>query len=526
MPRRMLSLVAAAVLAATGTIASGQPAGATGHLDNPGFEADGATQSPTGWSESSGTGHRGASFVEPGGHGGDFRLTHWADMDYTVTTSRTLFGLRNGTYTLAAWVRSDGDQTAAHIGLRDCGRTEQRTELPRTGGSDWVRIVVSTKVTTKRCTIVLHSEGTPGDWAHFDDIEFARGAPDPLTVRGGDVSTLKKNEDFGAVYYDRDGDRDDALSILRGHGMNWARLKVWVNPTDGYNTKAHVLEMARRIKALRMGLVIDFHYSDTWADPGKQFKPRAWEALSFPDLQQAVYDHTYDVLRSLWRQGTPAHIAQIGNEINGGMLWPDGRWDNWDGLAALLTSASTAVSDASPRTEVMLHLAEGGNNGGHVWWFDNATSRGVPFDVIGVSHYTFWHGTYGALQANIADLSARYDKDVIVMETAWGFTLAENDSTENIFNASLRQAVGYPASPAGQAKALRDMFTVLAGVPGNRVRGAFYWEPTWTAVEGAGWDPDDPTSGDGWENQAVFDYEGRALPAIEEFAGPQRRNRH
>ena len=188
--------------------------------------------------------------------------------------------------------------------------------------------------------------------------------------------------------------------------------------------------------------------------------------------------------------------------------------DNWDGLAALLTAGSDAVHAASPGTKVVLHLAEGGNLGGHQWWFDQATA-GAPFDVIAVSHYVYWHGTLGALQANLMNLSTRYGKPVLVAETAYGFTTAERDHEANIFTADLAGVGGYPATPRGQATALRDLLTVVAGVPG--ALGAYYWEPTWTAAPGAGWDPADPSSGDGWENQALFDYHDRALPALSVF---------
>jgi arabinogalactan endo-1,4-beta-galactosidase len=237
--------------------------------------------------------------------------------------------------------------------------------------------------------------------------------------------------------------------------------------------------------------------------------------LPFERLTQAVYDHTFDVLSALRAQGTPADLVQVGNEINGGMLWPDGRWDNWDGLAALLKAGGRAVRDSTPRAKIVLHLAEGGDNGGHRWWFDNAVARGVPFDVIAVSHYTYWHGPLGYLQANLLDLSGRYGKPLLVAETAYGFTTAEQDHEKNIFTAELAATAGWPATPRGQAEALRDLFHTVAAVPG--ALGVVYWEPTWTAVEGAGWDPADPTSGDGWENQALFDYQGRALPAIDVF---------
>src|SRR5690606_31642149 len=147
-----------------------------------------------------------------------------------------------------------------------------------------------------------------------------------LAIRGADVSSLAKSEALGGVYRYADGRRGDALAILRDAGVNHIRLKVWVNPADGYNTKRQVLAIAARAKALGQKVLVDFHYSDTWADPGKQTKPAAWENLSFDELRQAVYDHTADVLGALAAQGTPADMAQIGNELNGGLLWPDGRY--------------------------------------------------------------------------------------------------------------------------------------------------------------------------------------------------------
>jgi arabinogalactan endo-1,4-beta-galactosidase len=301
--------------------------------------------------------------------------------------------------------------------------------------------------------------------------------------------------------------------------VNYGRLKVWVNPADGYNNRARVLDMATRIKAQGMRVLIDFHYSDAWADPGQQNKPAAWRSFSVAQLRQAVYDHTFDVLSGLAAQGTPADMAQVGNEINDGMLWPEGRAStNWANLASFLTAGAQAVRAASPSTRVVLHLAEGGNNSQHRWWFDNAVSRGVPFDVIAVSHYLYWHGSAASLRSNLTDLASRYGRDVFVAETAYGFTTAQDDAEPNIFNASLASAGGFPASSSGQTSALRAVLDAVAAVPNGRGLGAFYWEPTWTAVTGSGWDPNNPSSGNGWENQALFDYNDRALPALGVFA--------
>ena len=161
--------------------------------------------------------------------------------------------------------------------------------------------------------------------------------------------------------------------------------------------KTEILEMAARLKSQGIKLLVDFHYSDNWADPGKQNKPAAWKDYDFEQLKQAVYDHTYDVCSSLVAQGTPPDMIQIGNEINAGMLWPDGDYNHFDNLAALLKAGYQAVKDCSPSTLVMLHIAEGGDNDLARWWFDNITRRDVPFDVIGISYYPFWHGSLAAV---------------------------------------------------------------------------------------------------------------------------------
>jgi arabinogalactan endo-1,4-beta-galactosidase len=339
-----------------------------------------------------------------------------------------------------------------------------------------------------------------------------------LSIMGADVSSLKKSEDLGGIYLNENGTRGDALQILNNHGLNYIRLRVWVDPADGYHDKTELLIMAKRAYALDIKVLVDFHYSDTWADPGKQYKPAAWEGLDFEGLKQALYDHTYDVCSSLAAQGTPPDMVQIGNEINNGMLWPDGKADQWDNLAALLKAGYRAVKDASPTTPVMLHLAEGGKNAETRWWFDNAIQRGVPFDLIGVSYYAYWHGTLADLRNNLNDISDRYDKDVIVVETAYPFTAKEKDFQTNTIKGA--GVSGYPLTPQGQEKMLADVMAAVRAVPGGRGLGIFYWDATWTAVGGNGWDPAESLSGNAWENQALFDYENKPLPAMELFGIP------
>ena len=354
-------------------------------LINPGFEDQEPDGMPLGWNT---TGSAEAIDVEDRGHSGNFRLTHQGSEAYQAETWQTITGLANDWYTLRAWVRSSGGQNAVYIALK-CGSDEKRVAVPSTSpGYRWMQLVVSNKAVDGQCTVSLYSDGNPDTWASFDDVELVTGRS-ALSILGADISSLKKSEDMGGVYRYADGTQADALQILKDHGLNYARLRVWVDTADGYHDKAEILEMASRLKNKGIKLLVDFHYSDNWADPGKQIKPAAWKDYDFEQLKKAVYEHTLDVCNSLVAQGTPPDMVQVGNEINAGMLWPDGDYQHMDNLAALLKEGYRAVKDCSSSTTVMLHLAEGGDNDLYRWWFDSMVQREVPFDVIGISYYPY-----------------------------------------------------------------------------------------------------------------------------------------
>jgi len=511
----MKKILTALALCAAAVAVPGQVAQAASTITNGGFETGGASQTPSGWSTYVTTGAATADFSEVGGHSGSYQLAHWASTAYKIETYQYLSGLTNGTYTLRAWVRS-GTSSQSWLALKGCGSTDKVTYVPAVG--DWVQVAVTQTVTNNQCTISLNSSAAANGWANFDDITFTSGST-ALAVKGADVSSLPKNEAFGGKYYTSAGVQGDALTILKNNGANYARLKVWVNPADGYNNKARVLAMATRAKALGMGLLVDFHYSDTWTDPGKQAKPAAWTSLSFAALKTAVYNHTYDVLNALKAQGTTADMVQVGNEINDGMLWEDGRSANFANLAGLINSGYSAVKAVSSSTKVILHVANGGNNSLFRWWFDSAATYGANYDVIGVSYYSYWHGTLAAFQTNINDIAARYSKPVLITETAYPFTTASDDSFTNMVT-SATPVSGYPASSAGQSAMFRDVMSIVQAVPNGRGMGVIYWEPTWTAVTGSGWDPTNSASGNEWENQALFDFNDKALPAITQFSHP------
>jgi arabinogalactan endo-1,4-beta-galactosidase len=505
---------------------------------NPGFDADNnGVANPTGWSA---RGDVNASYTEWGGRT-QWRLTHWSPNAYNVDTFQTLNNVPEGWYTASVWGRRSNGNNNTYLSLQ-CGNEVENTYVPVAWSGQWVQMVASVRAHgNDSCTIDLHSDADAGEWVNFDDVAFTPGRT-RLAIAGADVSSLNKSVAFGGQYFDEDGDVDrarkdgekhdfgdreitNALTILKQHGVDYIRLRVWVNPADGYHNKHEILKMGRLADAVGLKLLVDFHYSDTWADPGTQTKPAAWASYTVPQLAKAVYDFTYSVCDGLADQGTPAAMVQIGNEINSGMLFPDGStWNppNWNNLAEFINAGASAAKAAHRETKVMLHLANGWDNGGSRWWFDNITALGVPFDVIGFSFYNYWGpnggiASLGDLQYNLGDISARYNKDVVVVETAYPFTLNDADGFPNSIGWPSQLVAGYPATTAGQAANLRDVIAVVRSVPNGHGLGVFYWDATWTAVPGNGWDPTNPASGDSWENQALFDFNDRALPAMSEL---------
>ncbi|MFE9746797.1 arabinogalactan endo-beta-1,4-galactanase [Saccharothrix saharensis] len=339
----------------------------------------------------------------------------------------------------------------------------------------------------------------------------AVSAAGTLSMLGADVSTAQRALELGAKYYDASGVARDPLDILKAAGVNYIRLRVWNNPKSGYNNKAKVLAYARSVKAKGLKLLVDFHYSDTWADPGKQYKPAAWADHGIGRLQTDVYDYTYDVCSSLKAQGTTPDSVQIGNEINVGMLWNDGKVVNNDftNLSLLLKAGYNATKACNGGTQVMIHTANADSLDHARWFYDGIRAKGVAWDITALSYYCMWHGTLSNLYNVITDVRSRYGKNVVLAETAYPFTTGNADSTGNSITTG---CAGYPLTWSGQA----TNFAHVQNTARNAgAIGVFYWEPTWYAVPGNGWDPADIAgSGNGWDNMAVFDWSGRLNPNV------------
>lgn len=308
--------------------------------------------------------------------------------------------------------------------------------------------------------------------------------------KGADVSWLPQMEASGYKFYDSDGSQKDCLQLLKERGMNTIRLRVFVNPSNdkrsGHCSPEETIAMAVRVQKMGMRIMIDFHYSDTWADPGHQTKPAAWANLSFEDLKKEVYKHTFEVLSDLKKKGVTPEWVQIGNEIPSGMLYPEGKIvnnQNWNQLSDLLNKGYEATKDVNPNIKVIVHVDQGNNSGRFRWFFDNLTKQNTKYDVIGMSYYPYWLGyekgkeelkdynkTIMDLENNMKDMVTRYNKEVMIVEVGGDYTLEQD--TKNMLTA---------------------VINAVKSVPNNKGLGVLYWEPQgakpWSGYQLNAWQP-------------------------------------
>lgn len=349
-------------------------------------------------------------------------------------------------------------------------------------------------------------------------------------MKGMDISVQHEIEQLGATYYN-DGEEGDAIRILSNYHVNAVRLRVWNHPYDanhkpyggGTNDLATTIQIAKRAVQHGMSLLLDLHYSDFWADPETQVKPQAWQDLSGEELEDAVYRFTFDTLRELDEQHVLPEMIQIGNEITNGLLWPDGRLENSQAMIRLLAAGIQAVRDYNPTIRTVIHLDQGGDNALYRKWFDLAAEANLDYDIIGMSYYPFWHGTLEQLIQNMNDVSSRYDKDILIVETAFPFTTEQINSEVMIFTEEHRDTASYRVDPQGQREFMLDLMNAIQSVNNDRGLGFFYWEPTWINLAEARWTTEEgkkylnktSTAGNVWANLALFDLHGHALPALQ-----------
>lgn len=312
---------------------------------------------------------------------------------------------------------------------------------------------------------------------------------------GADLSFLKDAEDKGFSFRENDEARP-GLQIFRDHGYNWIRLRLFHTPTQLPNNLSYTIEQAKKAKEAGMKFLLDYHYSDTWADPGKQFIPAAWKGYSHIQLVRAVFEYTRETTKAFREAGVLPDMVQIGNEVINGMLWPDGKIpENWNNFAELVRAGINGVNagcDSLTRPKIMIHIDQGGNKSRTKYFFDKFMSYGIDFDYIGQSYYPWWHGSLLDLRSNMFFMAETYRKPVILVEVAYCSSPTEYK----------KKPAPFPETPEGQKEFLDEVNKIVLNTPGNLGQGIFWWEPA--------------TNG-GRSTRDFFDEKGNVLPVITVF---------
>ena len=366
-------------------------------------------------------------------------------------------------------------------------------------------------------------------------------------ILGVDVSTYLEELSHGAKYFD--GEREiDPLDALRKNGVDHMRVRIWNNPRspEGEDYLAgncdldNYIRLATLAKEKGFKLLLDFHYSDFWADPGKQFPPKAWASLPLPELAEAVYTFTKECLLAAKANGVAPEYIQVGNEITNGILWPIGRLTepkqagekrgNYDSLITLLKAGIRACREVTPEAKLMLHLERSNDCQVYQEFFSEMERAEVDYDIIGASYYPYWHGTPEELFANLK-LCRRFGKPIVIVELGYGFTKEPyyigGTARRLVVDEERAHIPGvsdvYPLTPEGQAAYIRH---ILTRAKEEGVAGIYYWEPLWLPGEGICWaseagqayiHEEGKSTLNEWANQCLFDYEGKKLPAFDAY---------
>ncbi len=333
-----------------------------------------------------------------------------------------------------------------------------------------------------------------------DDADFYIGA---------DLSVLDKYIEYGGIYK-KDGNAEDPLIIFKDNGYNYVRLRLFHTPNmEGPTCQnlSYVTHSAQKVKKAGMKFLLDIHYSDTWAGPGHQTKPAAWNGCNLNQLVDSVYAYTNHVINFLGENNAEPDMIQIGNEINGGMLFPEGKiYKNgkeadYESISSLLKSGIKGIKDSpyGKNTLIMIHLARGGDFEGSRRFFDNIILHGVEFDIIGQSYYPWWHGTFDDLDNNLKQLSETYEQKIIIAETSYFWKppyFGDHGTTH--------ENQPFPLTKKGQADYMKHLYSILIKYP--KVAGLFYWFPEAVIVN--------PNSGLKYANRSFFDEAGNSLPGL------------
>ena len=363
-------------------------------------------------------------------------------------------------------------------------------------------------------------------------------------ILGIDVSTYLEEIEHGAKFYN--GEKEtDPLDDFRKNGVSSMRIRVWNDPysEDGKPYLAgncdieNYVKLARLAKEKGYSVMLDFHYSDFWADPGKQMIPKAWRGYEIDEMSVAVYNFTCKILEKAAAEGVTPEYIQVGNEITNGMLWPigrltagDGERGNYENLIRLIDAGCRACRRSAPSAKIILHLERSNDKAVYQEFFTKMEEAGIDYDIIGASYYPYWHGTPSELFENL-DACHRYGKELMVVELGYGFTTRgyELGGEEHrlVIDPERAYVPGfterYPVTPEGQEAFIRDF---LRKASEHGIAGVYYWEPLWLPGEGICWaseagqeyiHEEGKSTANEWANQCLFDYEGKKLPAFDAY---------
>ena len=470
------------------------------------------------------SGDKDAVQVIEGGCEGTYALTLQSDDAYVVTVSQTVDGLEDGWYDLEFYYQNGGGQTACYVAAGD-DEAEKVTSLhvsPNIWSRSYVRGI---RVENGVCPIRIYAEADASQWTRIDNLCLIEVDRDFNLLKGGDISELTYVEQNGGKYY-LDGQEMDCVDILKQGGFNIVRLRLYNDPGNsdyspsnrlpaGIQDEEDILNLARRAKEAGMQIELTFHYSDYWTNGEAQNKPHEWEGLDFEELKQALHDYTRDFMQRMADQGTTPEYVSIGNEVQAGMLYPDGDVvSNMPQLVELVNAGYDAVKEVAPDSKVIFHSNAAGNREQYDWLFSEFRDRGAKYDIIGASYYPF--SAFTDLPAKDirewADyIAGKFDKDIILMETgyAWNPTLPDGKPGQLGDNGPYEEM-----TPAGQKNFILDLIHEIKLAKDCRILGFLYWDPIFIEVPGLGWElgADNVVS-----NTTLFGFDGEALEVFDAF---------
>lgn len=437
------------------------------------------------------------------------------DTHGSASTGWQVTGLPSGTYDLEFYTKST--QTEALPYVEASGKM---TAIHPSENSWNKNVIKGIKISEGNCTISLKN----GTGVQIKNLQLITSANDEFNlIKGGDISLLNYVEDNNGKYYNENGTPDDCLEILKSNGMNLVRLRLYNDPGNkdfypsntlpvGYQNEEDILDLARRAKEKGMQILLTFHYSDYWTNGKDQYKPHAWEELDFDGLKNAVHDFTSGFLQKMAAQGTAPEFVAIGNEIQAGLLYPEGACADAVKMCALLNVGCSAVREAAPEAKIVMHSANAGDFTTYKWFYGLLRDNSVDYDIIGASYYPFWT----SLSANDIRVWAdkiidMFDKDMLIMEAgyAWNATLPDGSAGQISHNGPYNEF-----SKLGQRDFIVDLSNQIKQVKSGRLLGYIYWDPIFIETPGLGWILGEKNY---VSNTTLFGFQGERLPVLDAY---------